>query len=1178
MNKKTSILVVDDEPGLLQIYSDILRHEGYEVWEASTGQEGLQAARERRPDVVLLDVILPDLSGMEVCRQIKADPALLDVFVVLNSGGATSVAHKVDGLETGADDYLVKPLDTVEFLARLRTIVRLRNTTAALRASEQRHRRLVEILPDAVWLIDLQGQVLAVNPRGVEMLGYAIPGELLKRTVFDLTRPRDRERLRADLATTLETGTLRNAEHLLLRKTGEAFPVEISAAVAAGAEGQPSGIVLVARDTTERKRAEEQIQLLADAVQSSRDMICITDQENRFTFANRAFLQSYGYTAEEVMGRTPAFLYSAKNPPGLTGLVFQQTLCGGWEGEILNCRKDGTEFPILLDTAPIKSNEGRTLGLVGVARDISERIRSEKQNAAFAHLGYRLSAAGTREQAAQIIMDIASELFGWDAGYVHLYSESDDQLIPVLTVDTLDGRRTPVQPTSFTPDPSPLMRLVMKEGAQLINRDNERQHSLPLVPFGGPRHSASMMFVPIRAKGDAIGILSIQSYTPRAYSEEDLKVLQTLADHCGDTLQRIELADLLRQAEVKYRSIFEHATEGIFQTSPEGRFRSANPALAHILGYPTPEDLMASVTDVGRQTYADPEKRQEFKRVVETQGIVQGFEIELHRKDRSKIWMSINAHLVRDQTGAVLYYEGTLHDITERRWVENLLRRQRDFGIFLSLTTDSRAAAERLLRTALENEGLDCGAVYVMNSQTKILEFAAHQGLSADFVKRSSPHAPAAVRDHLADAQPTTLRPEVWPMATIVQQLKLEGLLALEVIPIQHSGQVVAVLNVGSRAHTAIPSKTRQAIEALAAQAGGAITRIRAEQSLRTSRQVLEKTIHGLLSAVFIIDAHRTTIEDCNPAATRMFGHSREEMIGQSPSLLHLSEATCEEFRRHLHATVKEKGFLSEFELRMKRKDGTTFAAEQNVVPIRSDGGEIVSWVGVIQDITTRKTTEEGLRELPRRIIEAQENERQRVARELHDSVNQVIASVKMRLRKIGEIALLNPAARELLARCEELLVLALEENRRIAHDLRPADLDALGLNDVCRNFCRQFQARTNLVVKTRLARFAQRCPPAMELNLFRIVQEALNNVEKHACAKTILLQFVVQKTGLILKIRDDGRGFNPAASKAAKRRGEGIGLTNMRERAAIMGGTCELESVPNQGTTITVRVPLQAH
>ena len=212
MNKTTSILVVDDDPAILQTYSEILRAEGYEVWEAATGQQGLQATREKRPDLVLLDVMLPDLSGMEVCRQIKADAALTDVFVVLVSGAATGVANKVDGLGTGADDYLVKPLDCSEFLARLRTIVRLRHTTAALRASEQRHRRLVEILPEAVGLIDLQGRFLGVNPQAVEMLGYADPGELLERSVFDLTQPEDHERVRADIITTLETGTLRNAK------------------------------------------------------------------------------------------------------------------------------------------------------------------------------------------------------------------------------------------------------------------------------------------------------------------------------------------------------------------------------------------------------------------------------------------------------------------------------------------------------------------------------------------------------------------------------------------------------------------------------------------------------------------------------------------------------------------------------------------------------------------------------------------------------------------------------------------------------------------------------------------------------------------------------------------------------------------------------------------------------
>jgi PAS domain S-box-containing protein len=521
---------------------------------------------------------------------------------------------------------------------------------------------------------------------------------------------------------------------------------------------------------------------------------------------------------------------------------------------------------------------------------------------------------------------------------------------------------------------------------------------------------------------------------------------------------------------------------------------------------------------------------------------------------------------------------GIARDITERKWVENLLRLQRDFGIFLSSTEDLGAAAERLLKVALENEGLDCGAVYLVNSQTNTLEITAHQGLSADFAKRSSRLAADPVRNRLAGARQAAPREQGEPMAGIVQQLKCEGLLALEVIPIQHSGQVVAVLNVGSRAHATIPANTRQAIEALAAQAGGAIARIRAEQSMRASRQMLEKTIHNLHAAVLIIDAHTTTIRDCNPAAIRMFGHSREEMIGQSPALLHLNEAMCEEFWRHLQVVDKEKGLLSEFEFKMKRKDGTTFSTEQNLVPIRNEAGEIVTWVGVVRDITERKTTEEDLRQLSGRIIEAQEAERQRVARELHDSVNQVIASAKMRLRKVEAHVALNPMARELLARCDDLLVQALEENRRIAHDLRPTDLDALGLADACRSFCKQFESRTNLTVKCRITPLARRCPPAVELNLFRIVQETLNNVQKHAHAKAVRLRMAFQKSGLLLKIQDDGRGFDPKAAKPVKGKGRGMGLTNMQERAAILGGTCEVVSVPNEGTTITVRVPCQAH
>jgi two-component system NarL family sensor kinase len=219
---------------------------------------------------------------------------------------------------------------------------------------------------------------------------------------------------------------------------------------------------------------------------------------------------------------------------------------------------------------------------------------------------------------------------------------------------------------------------------------------------------------------------------------------------------------------------------------------------------------------------------------------------------------------------------------------------------------------------------------------------------------------------------------------------------------------------------------------------------------------------------------------------------------------------------------------------------------------------------------------EEELRRLPHRIIEAQEAERSRVALELHDGVNQLIASAKMRLRKVEQtVAAAAPEAIEVLNRCYELLVQALEENRRIAHDLRPSDLDGLGLADACRHFCQEFNERTDLSVACDISLPLRRLPPGVELNLFRIVQEALGNVERHAHATRVEVAMSVVDDRLELSVRDDGAGFSPAAGPALTGKRRGIGLTNMRERAASIGGSCEITSTPGQGTTVALRVPL---
>jgi PAS domain S-box-containing protein len=129
-----------------------------------------------------------------------------------------------------------------------------------------------------------------------------------------------------------------------------------------------------------------------------------------------------------------------------------------------------------------------------------------------------------------------------------------------------------------------------------------------------------------------------------------------------------------RLAEAKYRSIFENAVEGIFQRTPAGQYLDANPSLARMLGYASPQELMANVTDIGHQLYVLPERHIEFTRLLEEHDVVEAFETQLYRKDGGVIWASLNARAVRDQTGRLLYYEGTAEKITERKRAEEALR------------------------------------------------------------------------------------------------------------------------------------------------------------------------------------------------------------------------------------------------------------------------------------------------------------------------------------------------------------------------------------------------------------------------------------------------------------------------------------------------------------------------
>ena len=152
-----------------------------------------------------------------------------------------------------------------------------------------------------------------------------------------------------------------------------------------------------------------------------------------------------------------------------------------------------------------------------------------------------------------------------------------------------------------------------------------------------------------------------------------------------DTTAQQETLAALEQAELRYRSIFEHASEGIFQTSCDGRYLAANPALARIYGYATPQELIENLSDIGRRLYVKSGRREEFMHLMETRGSVLNFESEVYRQDGSRLWIAENAHAVRCPQGTLQYYEGTVQDISERKNTQEQLERQANHDLLTGL-------------------------------------------------------------------------------------------------------------------------------------------------------------------------------------------------------------------------------------------------------------------------------------------------------------------------------------------------------------------------------------------------------------------------------------------------------------------------------------------------------------
>ena len=524
--------------------------------------------------------------------------------------------------------------------------------------------------------------------------------------------------------------------------------------------------------------------------------------------------------------------------------------------------------------------------------------------------------------------------------------------------------------------------------------------------------------------------------------------------------ERRRAQEALRLAEEKYRGIFENAVEGIFQTTIDGRLVTANSMMARIFGYDSPEEMMQILHDVAEQLYVEPDRRNEFTQRMREDGRVFEFEIQFYRKDGSKIWTSTNARAVRDGSGEIVGYEGTIEDITERKRAEEELRRSLDRLVALH-------EAGHLLGSTLEPEEI----------ATRLLEIMR----------------------------------------------RISGLTAA-VISLREAGQLRIWRSIG--------------LEHLDPE-------IRYKREIREAQEVVLK---NEVSRFFPVGT-RGNREDKPAVGLFLPLRVRERAVGV--------------------LEVYGPGVLAENDTVEVLESLTTQAA--SALENARLYGELAE-------------REKRLQELVGKILVAQEEERRRVAYEVHDGLAQVAAAAHQHLQAFAQY---HPPqsqdGQDELKHVSGLVRQTVGEARRIIADLRPTALDDFGLKSAIRLHLDTLRAAGwRIAYKDSLS--DERLPAATETAIFRVVQEALNNVGKHAGTKRVNLsleQHPAEGTSpgeggrVRIQIRDYGRGFVPESSASRGGPGERVGMTGMRERVTLLGGEFRVASRPGVGTLIVAEIPL---
>lgn len=531
----------------------------------------------------------------------------------------------------------------------------------ALRESEERFRRFADEVTSEGIIVHDGGIVLDVNKKYAAMFGYP-RSELLGSDHFRTIAPSCRDIVKEKILMEDE----RPYEAVALRKDGSTFPIKIQVTTIPfnGKRVRAAAV----RDLTERKQTEEALisanQRLNDIIEFLPDATIVVDHEDRIVAWNRAMKNMTGVGKKDMLGKRSRsgtnFFYGYERSHLLDLIdADDEDLISNYSYVIRNgstlCAEayvpsvyGGKGAHVFVTGAPLYDGLGTRIGAVESIRDITASKKKEEE------------LRESQQQLADIINFLPDATFVIDKdGKVIAWNRAMEDMTGVAASEML-GKGNYEHALPFYGKRKPMLIdlvLIPQKEVETTYAGIERKDStlvgeayMPVLQ-GGATYLFGTASVLLDSRGNVVGAI----------------------ESMRDITDRRRVEEALTRAEEKYRSIFENAVEGIYQTSLDGRFISVNPAFAHILGYGSPEEVLVAITDISRQLYVDPGHRTELLHRVAERGNVHEFEVQFYRKDGSIAWVNLNMHAVRDSRGEIAYLEGTIWDISDRKALESKL-------------------------------------------------------------------------------------------------------------------------------------------------------------------------------------------------------------------------------------------------------------------------------------------------------------------------------------------------------------------------------------------------------------------------------------------------------------------------------------------------------------------------